>query len=51
MQPYAPKENDMEEERNRFYTSLKEQFERVPRHDIFLVNCDLNAKVGADNEG
>ena len=36
-----------EDKKEEFYSSLQTSVNTVPKHDIALIMCDLNAKVGS----
>ena len=48
---YASIEDAEEEAKDDFYESLQSAVEAVPKHDVFLVIGDLNARVGNNNTG
>ena len=47
---YAPTMTYPDEEKERFYESLKATIGRVPRSDKLIVLGDYNARVGRDHE-
>lgn len=51
IQCYAPTEPSEEDVKLEYYRTLKEALNNTLRRDIVIVMGDLNAKVGADNEG
>jgi len=51
VQCYAPTNDASEEEKDRFYSSLRGVVEEVPTHDVLVVMGDFNAKIGRENTG
>ena len=49
-QVYAPTNEASEDEKDEFYKQLQEIFTDYHRHDLIVLMCDLNAKVGKDNK-
>ncbi len=49
IQCYAPTNQAEDEEKENFYDALQREVDSTPRHDVLMVNGDLNAKVGSDN--
>lgn len=51
LQCYAPTNDAEEEVKEQFYSELLRETESIPTHDLLIIMGDLNAKVGARNEG
>lgn len=47
---YAPTEDALDEEKERFYEQLQSALGNIPSHDMLIVAGDMNAKVGANNQ-
>jgi exonuclease III len=45
---YAPTEETEEEEKDKFYTKMEEEINKVQRHDVKMILGDLNAKIGRE---
>ncbi|RWS06003.1 endonuclease-reverse transcriptase-like protein [Dinothrombium tinctorium] len=50
LQIYAPTSDASEDEIERFYSSLEEALQQVPKKDIIYIMGDFNAKVGCQEE-
>ena len=48
---YAPTEDADENEKDKFYKTLTDTFDELPRHDLKLLLGDFNAKVTSDRYG
>lgn len=46
---YAPTEDAEDDEKTKFYETLEETCENIPRNDILLLVGDFNAKIGREN--
>ena len=51
LQCYAPTNDASDVDKERFYDVLHGITTAVPKHDMFVVPGDMNAKIGADNKG
>ena len=51
VQCYAPTNDSSEDEKGRFYSSLKTVVEQVPSNDVLVIIGDLNANIGNENAG
>ena len=51
MQCYAMTNDSSEDEKDQFYSSLKNVVEQVPTHVVLVVMSDLNAKIINENAG
>lgn len=51
LQCYAPTEVAADEDKNAFYDQLEREFQKIKKQDITIVMGDINAKVGAENQG
>ena len=49
IQCYAPTNDSDEGSKEDFYSQLREEVEKAPRHDLLVVMGDPNAEVGSDN--
>ena len=47
---YVPTEGADEQIKDEFYEKFQETIQQVSKHDLLIVTCDMNAKVGNDNE-
>ena len=49
VQAYAPKNDAMDKEKDKFYNQLQDTVSSCNRNDMIVVMGDLNAKVGNNN--
>ena len=45
---YAPTKDKEEDIKEQFYEELKGTQDRVPKHDITIILCDINVKLGKE---
>ena len=48
MQPYAPTEGAQTNEKDNFYSQLRDTLDNTPKYDIKLLIGDFNAKLGSE---